>query len=102
MSRIHDALKKAQQERAGSSGNPNDSVWPGIDDMSGIASRTAAVLDAPDTMRAENEQGTSSMGVEALLSRCRKNQWNPNPATLLFTENESHAAAKEVFRTLRT
>jgi protein-tyrosine kinase len=102
MSRIHDALKKAQQERSGSSTSPNDSAWSSIDEMSGISGRSAAVLEAPETGRPENGANSGPIGVEAILARCRQSQWNPDPSALLFNDNEGHAAAKEVFRTLRT
>jgi protein-tyrosine kinase len=102
MSRIHDALKKAEQERSGSLTSANDSAWPAIENMAGISNRSAAVLDSPEITHIEPTAKPSPMGVEAILSRCRQTQWNPDPAALLFGDSADHAAAKEVFRTLRT
>lgn len=102
MSRIHDALKKAQQERSGSSTNSNDSAWPRMEEMTGMSGRPAAVLESPEISHGDTLEQNGKMGVEAILSRCRQSQWNPDRTALLFMDNEGHAAAKEVFRTLRT
>jgi capsular exopolysaccharide synthesis family protein len=102
MSRIHDALKKAQQERSGSSSSADESAWQAIDEMPGMSGRPAAVLDSPEIGRVESPGKGAPMGVEVLLARCRQNQWNPDPEALLFSDSDGHPAAREVFRTLRT
>jgi protein-tyrosine kinase len=91
MSRIHEALKKAEQERAMSQ-----------------SSREAApsVLDSPSdpvfTSVAPNASPSLSSSSESLLARCRQTNWKPDPKTMLFFSSEEHAAGMEEFRTLRS
>src|SRR5271165_4985241 len=95
MSRIHEALKKAEQERA----------------MSQTARGGApAALDIPaDPGGAFVGPGVSSSaalphvsGIEPLLTRCRQSAWTPDPNTMLFFSDEEHAVGMEQFRTLRS
>jgi|SRR5450432_534584 protein-tyrosine kinase len=91
MSRIHEALKKAEQERAMSQ-----------------SSREAApsVLDSPSdpvfTSVAPSASPALSSSSESLLARCRQTNWTPDPKTMLFFSSEEHAAGMEEFRTLRS
>jgi protein-tyrosine kinase len=97
MSRIHEALKKAEQERA-------MSQPPRMENMSTLA---AEPLSDPEAVIA----GASALaGVSAgmpvsrqgLFSEIRKTTWNPDPKVMLFFTAEEHAAGMEEFRTLRS
>src|SRR5437763_900386 len=97
MSRIHEALKKAEQERAMS-----QPVAP--------METTATVLEPAAEPPAIRTGATAMAGAapalgltaEALLSRTRETRWNPDSKTMLFFGNDEHAPGTEEFRTLRS
>ncbi len=93
MSRIHEALKKAEQERALSQ--------PGRDAVSSVLDTTA---DAAGVYTGAPMASSAAPAVapEALFTRCRQTQWNPDPKTMLFFGGEEHAPGMEEFRTLRS
>jgi protein-tyrosine kinase len=99
MSRIHEALKKAQEERAEQS-RADGGQFP-------IETATATIATTLEPPVAASEltkpvSGPDATGaVPSFLSNCRQNVWTPNPA-LLFQGGDNHHAGKEVFRTLRT
>ena len=93
MSRIHEALKKAEQERALS--QPTREGAPAVLDLpldsAGLYSSAAASVSP-----------SMSSAAESLLARCRQTQWTPDPKTMLFFGGEEHAPGMEEFRTLRS
>jgi capsular exopolysaccharide synthesis family protein len=109
MSRIHEALKKAEQERA-AQGAPTQPAY------------TATVAAEPPVMpplqnpRMDLPVGipdgvplTSAMPVfaspfslDALLARCQPQPWSPDLKTMLFLNGDDHARGTEEFRTLRS
>ncbi|MFZ0418151.1 MAG: CpsD/CapB family tyrosine-protein kinase [Candidatus Sulfotelmatobacter sp.] len=109
MSRIHEALKKAEQERA-AQGGPSQ---PGY---------AAAAAAEPPVVPAEEQPlevtGTSPIGgvpltsampafsspfsLEALLARCTPLPWSPDEKTMLFFNGDDSARGTEEFRTLRS
>src|SRR5882762_804353 len=88
MSRIHEALKRAEQERGTHSGL-DQVVDQGMPPA--MASRLAAtvVADAPMTF-------------EALQARTARVPWNPDTKTMLFFGGADQALGKEEMRTLRS
>jgi len=97
MSRIHEALKKAEQERALSQPTPrveNSSIIlePAAEPARVIASTSVLVGAAP----------TLGLNYESLLARCPQTRWNPDPKTMLFFSNDEHRSGTEEFRTLRS
>jgi capsular exopolysaccharide synthesis family protein len=95
MSRIHEALKKAEQERAMS--QPTREAAPSVLEA---PLEPAGVFTAAATMAAPASALPSSP--ESLLSRCRQTNWTPDPKTMLFFSGEEHLAGMEEFRTLRS
>ncbi len=99
MSRIHEALKKAEQERAMS--QPTREAAPSAMDapiepagtFTSAAFTSATIAGAPSAL---------SFAPESLLTRCRQTTWTPDPKTMLFFSGEEHAAGMEEFRTLRS
>lgn len=87
MSRIHEALKRAEQERGAHSGL--DQV---VDAGPPMAGRMAATVtgDAPP------------MTFEALQARTARVPWNPDTNTMLFFGGADQALGKEEMRTLRS
>ncbi|MGA7909026.1 MAG: CpsD/CapB family tyrosine-protein kinase [Candidatus Sulfotelmatobacter sp.] len=105
MSRIHEALKKAEQERAGSPGGPAQPNFaavaaelPALAEERPLASTSAAGV--PE--HAAVPSFASPFSVEALLARSAQLAWNPDPKTMLFFNGDDMARGAEQFRTLRS
>ena len=98
MSRIHDALKKAEQARQGSAG----------------AEFQPSVLEAPmppptvppavreTEMPAFAGPSEGPFTYDALTARVQPSRWSPNLKTMLFFGNNGHSVHSESFRTLRS
>jgi capsular exopolysaccharide synthesis family protein len=112
MSRIHEALKKAEQERAATQGGGT---------LPGFASTPVAehpLVNHPLMDNAPTGQGTgaaasalnspgmpvfaSPFSLEALLAGSAQSEWTPDPATMLFLNGDDSARGAEEFRTLRS
>jgi protein-tyrosine kinase len=93
MSRIHEALKKAEQERAMSQPNPRVEMPPMLDMPEMPAGVPAGVTHAIPGM---------ATGFESLIARSRQIPWSPDPRKMLFFGSEEHAPGMEEFRTLRS
>jgi capsular exopolysaccharide synthesis family protein len=95
MSRIHEALKKAEQERALSQ--------PGgaLEAAAGLAEPqfNADVRIATPSLHAG---AAPALTAENAFARIRQTQWRPDPKTMIFFGNEEHASGMEEFRTLRS
>jgi protein-tyrosine kinase len=103
MSRIHEALKKAEQERAAIQGG---GMPPNI--------ATAPVAEPPvfgEPQAAPAAAGTAGLGMpafsspfslETLLARCPQMEWKPDTASMLFMNGDDSARGTEEFRTLRS
>lgn len=88
MSRIHEALKKAEQERAISQGSARVEV--------------ASTVMEPVTAPLPSVAPSLSYTADALLSKSRSTQWHPDPGCMLFFSGDEHAPGMEEFRTLRS
>src|SRR6266567_7258919 len=95
MSRIHEALKKAEQERAmsQSSREATPSLMDAPIEPAGVYSSAATLVPPSSAL---------SSAPESLLMRCRQTTWTPDPKTMLFFSGEEHVAGMEEFRTLRS
>jgi capsular exopolysaccharide synthesis family protein len=94
MSRIHEALKKAEEERATSESVPQ--MTPDPMGMDGLAGSDGAIPAGTATAPA------AAMHGDTLLSRTRRTNWRPDPKTMLFFSGEEHLYGMEEFRTLRS
>ena len=103
MSRIHEALKKAEQERAATQGV---GVQPGYTSVP--VSETTAVADLPSPVAVAGvaDHGmpsfASPFSVDTLLSRCAQTEWKPDLSTMLFLNGNDGAEGTEQYRTLRS
>jgi capsular exopolysaccharide synthesis family protein len=103
MSRIHEALKKAEQERAASPGSmtqPSLATAPVADSpVFPVTSAGSMASTAPaSTMPAFGSQ----FSVDGLLARCPQMEWKPDLRTMLFMNGDDGARGTEEFRTLRS
>lgn len=100
MSRIHEALKKAEQERATAQG--------------GVASSFPASATSEMVQEAQDPAAPSTLGPQplspafaspfnsdTLLSRCPQVAWRADTTTMLFLNGNDNAPGTEEFRTLR-
>jgi capsular exopolysaccharide synthesis family protein len=103
MSRIHEALKKAQEERAAQQSSRDVNPTNGAEPLAPISFTPTALLDAPYTPVVEPvEQADGPITIEMLLARCPQRRWKLDPGMLLFANADEDSTGKEVFRTLRT
>jgi capsular exopolysaccharide synthesis family protein len=103
MSRIHEALKKAEQERATAQGGaaPADFASTEVSDAmsSGeFPENGNASIAGPSVVSAIS----SSFSLEALLTRSRKMQWKPDATAMLFMNGNDTTRGTEEYRTLRS
>lgn len=103
MSRIHEALKRAEQQRASSQagalksgiGLVPESEPPVFEDMTApTESPIPDNLEVPPAVRPAN--------LEVLLSQCPQTEWKPDLSTMLFMNGNERAQGAEQFRTLRS
>lgn len=104
MSRIHEALKRAEEERAG---RPAHAPEPRaeIEMESAAALETEAssaetlvevpASDSPDI-------AIDELSREVLKTHVKQFDWNPHPKTMLFFGSDSYAPGTEEFRSLRS
>jgi len=112
MSRIHEALKKAEQERAAQHGNdatqslfvpaavisaPVDSVRPSGPTGS---STVEALPELPSLAPAK--VSTSHLRFDDLRARCVKAKWHLDPSVNVFCNSDPSTHGAEQFRTLRS
>jgi protein-tyrosine kinase len=103
MSRIHEALKKAQEERAAQQAARGTDSESAVQPQSQTSFAVAALLEAPEPAAAEPvAQPHGPITMEMLLARCPQRRWTPDPSMLLFANANEGETGKEVFRTLRT
>jgi capsular exopolysaccharide synthesis family protein len=102
MSRIHEALKKAEEERAAAQGGPAQPyAAPEAFDPPLAAEVFVAAPEEPYG-GATLPSFASPFGVDALLARCPQLEWKPDEHTMLFFNGNEHARGTEEFRTLRS
>jgi protein-tyrosine kinase len=105
MSRIHEALKKAEQEKAaGFHGQETESLV----DRPETNRTTQPAFPAPNVLppaaRAQvvTETLPDALRFDELWANCVKAQWKPNPTLLVFNNSNSFSVGTEQFRTLRS
>ena len=94
MSRIHEALKRAEQDRAAAQ---NVHVAPG---QTAEASAVPPVSSEPPALSTVPAL-SSQFSYETLISRCIPGNWSPEMKTMLFYNSEQGPGTEE-FRTLRS
>lgn len=96
MSRIHEALKKAERERATAQGGTPS----GFAAFPVVESPLHEEVEAP---RFPLHPGIpAAFSLETLLTRCSVTAWNPDLQTMLFMSGNDNAKGAEEYRTLRS
>jgi protein-tyrosine kinase len=109
MSRIHEALKKAEQERATiqpeasrePAASAEEQLRPALEQFPAEAS-PSPVASGNDPVTAGMPSFASPFTLETLLARCTPQPWVPNESTMLFFNGNSNTRGTEEFRTLRS
>jgi protein-tyrosine kinase len=100
MSRIHEALKKAEQERAAMQGGAaQPSFGTPVADTPEFTDTPAG---APASAQPPMPGFGSSFNTDTLLARCAQLEWKPDRSTMLFLNGDDNARGTEEFRTLRS
>jgi len=103
MSRIHEALKKAQQERGtGASSELPPAVAEPAPVRETAPAAPSATIGAPELPAPGAVAADKPITLEALAARCPRHRWNPDPQSLLFVNSHNHMHGTEEFRTLRS
>ena len=103
MSRIHEALRRAQLEREGGN-DPTGAVGSQPEVAAGPAAPPAA---APSGMALASDDSVAATPCEPLTlallrERCVASDWKPDPKSTLFAGSDDHTPGTEEFRTLRS
>lgn len=100
MSRIHDALKKAAQERTNQG---SSTASPGVEDLIEVAEVSASdqVRLGASLKRLEGPEGITAW-VEELDQKCTKSKWSVDPRMSVFEGLDERGIGAERFRTLRS
>ena len=93
MSRIHDALKKAELERAAEVGADRSAPPAGLPEA-GMTPESPVVPALSG--------GEGPITVKALQERCSRTHWHPKPEGTLFLSAQNQGLGTEDFRTLRS
>jgi capsular exopolysaccharide synthesis family protein len=97
MSRVHDALKKAEQEKA-LMGDPDSSV----ETMPPIAPGLSHLETARVAANAESGAGQDEVVPETFLELCPRRDWNADPTLTQQVDAQRHTLLSEEFRSLRS
>ena len=103
MSRIHEALKRAEEQRAASQGGH---VVPAAQNaevtVTDPSMAAPHVESAPTGAASPVPSFASQFTFDTLLARCSQHNWTPDTKTMLFFNAEEQGYGTEEFRTLRS
>ncbi len=105
MSRIHEALKRAEQEKTtGYDGQKaEDQAELTTTSQKAKPESDSPKVSSPSTAAlAKTESPTKPLTVEDLRAKCRKPDWKPDPTFLVFSGSNPLIPGPEQFRTLRS
>jgi protein-tyrosine kinase len=104
MSRIHEALKKAAEER--SSRLASDSSINFVDVTTDVARTTSTIaereLALPLRPEVRKDSDLSRLQLDELIKKCAHPKWIPDPRTSVFHGADHQKVGAERFRTLRS
>ncbi|MGA3165861.1 MAG: CpsD/CapB family tyrosine-protein kinase [Terriglobia bacterium] len=103
MSRIHDALKKAEEEKAllDSQGNLTETKPPGAPVLDRWGGARLGVNQSP-AMDTSGRVGKGDPVLESVLERCQHRDWNTDPTLTRNVDARRHTLVSEEFRSLRS
>jgi capsular exopolysaccharide synthesis family protein len=105
MSRIHEALKKAEQERAAgqaTQGSERQSERSVVSSVIETAPPPSTVFPHPTSAHGVAEPAASPLQFDALWAKCARADWTPDPNAIVFENADPFFPGAEQFRTLRS
>jgi protein-tyrosine kinase len=104
MSRIHEALKRAEQEKAGGWENATPEPYvAAVGEIVEEARRSISESEGAKVVAAIDEEvRVGSLGYEDVRAKCSRREWKPDPKFLVFSNANPFHAGSEQFRTLRS
>jgi capsular exopolysaccharide synthesis family protein len=110
MSRIHEALKKAEQERAAGQAavkterQPDRGVKSSVIETAAPPSKNMprAVLPSLHTPHVEPDSSSAPIHFDELWDKCSRKEWGPDPNVIVFGNANPFVPGAEQFRTLRS
>jgi capsular exopolysaccharide synthesis family protein len=110
MSRIHEALKRAEQERAAgrpAEGSERHAEYAFESSVIGTESIDSSNVHQPELLpfnppRIEVEKDNGRVEFEELWAKCSHPKWKPDPASIVFSNSDQSYPGTEQFRTLRS
>lgn len=102
MSRIHEALRKAERERAAQ--KSDEPAFVGREEMPGNSAAAAGVeiLTNPSLMEPGAPRSSEFLRVDDLGERCAQVNWRLDPRHNVFMNSDPSTPGAEEFRTLRS
>jgi protein-tyrosine kinase len=98
MSRIHEALIKAQQEKATTLQTPDPTAPSPSAEVVPNGSAVAAAIRDGTAIR----EGSEILTLQGLEARCPQSTWSPDPGSVLFADSQDGTLGTEEFRSLRS
>jgi capsular exopolysaccharide synthesis family protein len=110
MSRIHEALKRAEQERVanrtapGSEREPERAVGSSVIEPALPPSNLAPPAVSPhvNAVQTEAEPVAQPLQFDELWAKCSRREWKPDPNLIVFENDNPAFPGAEQFRTLRS
>jgi protein-tyrosine kinase len=104
MSRIHEALKRAEQDRQSSQrdGTGKESSRQQPPERMALSNEPEPSLVSTGVVDANASNDSGRLQFEELRANCVAATWNPDPKLLLFSNSNPVASGAEQFRTLRS
>jgi capsular exopolysaccharide synthesis family protein len=102
MSRIHEALKKAAQERSAQKANVGENSFLDLAASPAVAAPAGQELERPTQSAPVGPESLTYLRYEELIKRCAAPKWKIDPRMSVFEGNSDIQVGAETFRTLRS
>jgi protein-tyrosine kinase len=102
MSRIHEALKKAAEERNAKSGNGSVSELVELSGLEAPLESLPENVAAPARVPVRPKSDPKAVSFEEFIRRCPSTKWNIEPSASVFSAHMEQKVGAEKFRTLRS
>jgi capsular exopolysaccharide synthesis family protein len=106
MSRIHEAIKKAEQQRESNVDLQTGAIPPEAVSVVGSAASEAQAGTDPASSghlwQEDRRVGKPAGPLGSFTEQCLQTEWSPDPSTILYYDEEFRTPGSEDFRTLRS
>ena len=102
MSRIHEALKRAEQEKTANHNGGPSAASGSVSDVIDTPVPPLAVSTPLIVPQVEKNPSPADLHFDELWTTCSRPQWNPDPKALMFRSSDPFVQGAEQFRTLRS